>query len=478
MSDWKQLLRDLACAVVWFAAYFCSKLVTDPKSPLPGWVRACVLAVSGGAVLASVVVVLRRRRKATAGESPCPSLGEPSRRAPTDSPRHSWRSVQTEERRPMADEYITSQPPPARSPASDARWQVIHAGNELGPLSLVELAEKVVAGEIDADDLVKETGGLWTKVRDVGLLRQDFLSRSPGEKAPQGTLDNFSRFDLAAYLVVGGVLLALVALVGVWNITKPTPPSAEIKDARLYFQRGNAWLDKKEYDKAIEDFNEAIRLEPRNADMNAFHSRGIAWFWKKEYDNAIQDFGEAIRLDPKEALYYFKRGLARSTKKEYNMAIKDYDKAIQIDPNYAIACYHRGYARLMEEDYDGAIHDFDEAIRLNPKDSFVFAAGGKAYLGNRDNDKANRDFDEARRLEKRPDVRLVMRSDGYGYVSGTVHNDTGKKIEKLKLSIKTARWDRIFEVSIIVQNNATARLSVFVADGQLDVESFEVLGAW
>ena len=34
--------------------------------------------------------------------------------------------------------------------------------------------------------------------------------------------------------------------------------------ARTYAERGNARLGKKEYDKAIADFNEAIRLDPKN----------------------------------------------------------------------------------------------------------------------------------------------------------------------------------------------------------------------
>ena len=36
-----------------------------------------------------------------------------------------------------------------------------------------------------------------------------------------------------------------------------------------------AWSDKKEYDKAIADYNEAIRLDPKDA--NAYINRGMAW---------------------------------------------------------------------------------------------------------------------------------------------------------------------------------------------------------
>ena len=37
-------------------------------------------------------------------------------------------------------------------------------------------------------------------------------------------------------------------------------------DAKDYVNRGNAWQEKGDYDKAIADYNQAIRLEPNNAD--------------------------------------------------------------------------------------------------------------------------------------------------------------------------------------------------------------------
>ena len=63
---------------------------------------------------------------------------------------------------------------------------------------------------------------------------------------------------------------------------------------------------KQNYDKAIADYNESIRLDPKYA--IAYNNRGDAWYHKKEYDKAIADFNEAIRLDPKTAVAYSNRG--------------------------------------------------------------------------------------------------------------------------------------------------------------------------
>ena len=62
------------------------------------------------------------------------------------------------------------------------------------------------------------------------------------------------------------------------------------------------------YDKAIADYGEAIRLEPKFA--WASNNRGLAWSAKGVYDKAIADYGEAIRLEPKFAWASNNRGLA------------------------------------------------------------------------------------------------------------------------------------------------------------------------
>ena len=99
----------------------------------------------------------------------------------------------------------------------------------------------------------------------------------------------------------------------------------------------------------------------------AYNNRGDAWDAKEEYDKAIADYNEAIRLDPKYAVAYNNRGAAWCAKKEYDKAIADYDEAIRLDPKYATAYNDRGGAWYDKEEYDKAIADFDEAIRLDPK---------------------------------------------------------------------------------------------------------------
>ena len=64
-----------------------------------------------------------------------------------------------------------------------------------------------------------------------------------------------------------------------------------------YLHRGLAWHAKKEFAKAIVDFNMAIRLDSQ--DSLAYCHRGSAWAALSKFDKALADFNQAIQIDEK-----------------------------------------------------------------------------------------------------------------------------------------------------------------------------------
>ena len=98
----------------------------------------------------------------------------------------------------------------------------------------------------------------------------------------------------------------------------------------------------------------------------AFDS-GVSAFQKGDYDRAIADYTEAIRLDPKHAKAYNNRALAYDAKGDFDKAIADLTEAIKADPNYAQAHRNRGVVYGEKGDRDKMIADFTEAIRLDPE---------------------------------------------------------------------------------------------------------------
>ena len=129
--------------------------------------------------------------------------------------------------------------------------------------------------------------------------------------------------------------------------------------AAVFNNRGAVYYGKKDYDRAIADFSNAIRLDPNFAD--AFNNRGLAYYDKNDYDHAIADYSASIRLNPKDASAYRDRGIAYSNKKVYDRAIADFSEAIRLKPNYADAFKSRGNAYQEKGDNDRATADFNAA---------------------------------------------------------------------------------------------------------------------
>ena len=94
---------------------------------------------------------------------------------------------------------------------------------------------------------------------------------------------------------------------------------ASPEDGRAYFNRGNAYLDLGDMDRAIIDYTRTIELDP--ADSVAYNNLGVSYRRKSEADTAIADFTKAIELDPGYRDAYNNRGMARSDRREYEAAV-------------------------------------------------------------------------------------------------------------------------------------------------------------
>jgi tetratricopeptide (TPR) repeat protein len=218
--------------------------------------------------------------------------------------------------------------------------------------------------------------------------------------------------------------------------------NANPTDARSYYNRGITHWEKKEYDKAIADLTEAIRLGPNDSAMliMAYLNRGVAYSEKKEYDKAIADYTEIIRRDPNDVEAYFRRGTAYYDKGDYDRAIADYTKTISLSPNETAAYYMRGNSYYAKDDYDRVISDYNEAIRLNPNFAETYYRVGNTYYKKGNYDKAIANYDKA--LQLKPDHAGAKnnRSAAYGAKSGPakaiVDFNTAVQIEPEKSEVK------------------------------------------
>ena len=81
-------------------------------------------------------------------------------------------------------------------------------------------------------------------------------------------------------------------------------------------------------------------------------------------EKAIADYDEAIRLKPRDAQAHYHRGLAYYRSGDDVRAIADYDAAIHLDPAYSAAYDGRGNAHDRQGDPARAKADHEQAARL------------------------------------------------------------------------------------------------------------------
>jgi tetratricopeptide (TPR) repeat protein len=126
-----------------------------------------------------------------------------------------------------------------------------------------------------------------------------------------------------------------------------------------------AYRLKGEYDHALQDYDQAIHLNPDNA--NAYNNRGIIYRIKGDYDRAISDYDEAIWLmSGNFPAAFYNRALAYTDKREYDLAIRDFEVVMRFDAKNALALYARGLTLLKKGEAEAGNSSIAEAKEINP----------------------------------------------------------------------------------------------------------------
>ncbi|MYE88103.1 tetratricopeptide repeat protein, partial [Candidatus Poribacteria bacterium] len=108
-----------------------------------------------------------------------------------------------------------------------------------------------------------------------------------------------------------------------------------------------------------------LTLNPKM--VEDYIKRGNAYSYIGEHDKAMADYDQAIKLKPNYAKAYYNRGNAYRDKVDFDQAIADYTKAIELKPDYVEAYYNRGKLYVERYAYDKAIEDFSAVIKLDPE---------------------------------------------------------------------------------------------------------------
>ena len=205
-------------------------------------------------------------------------------------------------------------------------------------------------------------------------------------------------------------------------------------DAHTYYRRGLVYDSEKQYEAAIADYDKAINLK-REDHAEFYDARGNANFALKQYSSAIRDYSEVLRIFPSDGNCHYRRGLAKAALNQHKAAIADYDEAIRMFPRYAEFYRWRGFAKYELKQHEAAIADYDEAIRIYPHDRKSYYQRGLAKYALKQYATAISDYEQAISLSHPLDMDP---DDAYIYYQRALSKKESGRCEEAIADLQTA----------------------------------------
>ena len=164
---------------------------------------------------------------------------------------------------------------------------------------------------------------------------------------------------------------------------------------------GNDYVDQGDYDKAISEYNKAIEINPKLAEL--YYNRGNAYYQQGNLDQAISDFTKAIELNPAFGMAYYYRSAAYAKEGNYDKSTEDIDrtKELGFKPDSKFEKLWEQAMGIPEEDskIDSSAHQSEnnvEGILIGADGKYKAMVNGKvvsegSYIGDVKIEKINKD---------------------------------------------------------------------------------------
>ncbi|MFH1688367.1 MAG: tetratricopeptide repeat protein [bacterium] len=331
---------------------------------------------------------------------------------PDDTPATDARQDLSDAGAPAAGGSSTKSPEAPRSKSSKTQWsKVTLAAN-------VEQARLMMDGEV------------------LGAGNVTYAKLLPGKHTYTVSADGYQEVRGTIELKANQNTNLEVALTRLANSTKEITYSAE----DFYYSGKNA-VAGGDFERAIEDFAQAISAKPSFAD--AYEGRAEAYLainsvqpahddfiraaeihrFRKNYAAAITAYNHAIKCDEHSLTGFLGRADLYLAQNQEIAAIADYDAAKEIDNNNARAHFGLGEARFQQGNYKRAIQHFKEARSLDGSNPLIHQYLMLAYLAADEMDDVRKAYENFVDVAT-PEQVARMKSDGkYSAVMRVVENN-------------------------------------------------------
>lgn len=182
----------------------------------------------------------------------------------------------------------------------------------------------------------------------------------------------------------------------------------------IALSKKNAYASEREYmpfwETALSDLTKAIALAPLDIYYN---KRGIIYVRNKQYEKAIEDFNQAIAYNSQKATYYYNRAIVKKDMKHLLDAIKDFTLAVKCDPTSVSILKARAHCYLVLQEYSNAYKDYAKAYELDTTQTDLLERMSYSLMQLQQWDNALKIINQAININSKKDLYFYRRSEIY-----------------------------------------------------------------
>jgi tetratricopeptide (TPR) repeat protein len=246
-------------------------------------------------------------------------------------------------------------------------------------------------GRSESDPIFKFYVPNLMSTADPHLWSRQFVTRNAGKNYRELYREASDAYDQGDYEEAIGLNNDILAM-----SLSPAQVSSSLTN------RGNAYAAKGDVYKALRDYDEAVKLNPKSA--GAYVDRALVLVRLGDLEGAMKDYGQAITANPKQWQAYFNRAAELRDRGKLREAVDDLNNVMELNPEFAGAYMNRADIYIRQGELDKAAADYNAALLRDPKLADVYIARANIFIQKRNYQQAVRDLQAAVQMKtKRPE---------------------------------------------------------------------------
>ena len=216
-----------------------------------------------------------------------------------------------------------------------------------------------------------------------------------------------------------GIALMVFMAVTTWNRTLAWKDSISLwtdvidknpQCAQAFTNRAFMYNEKMEYDNAVNDLTEGLKIDSTDAKrLNFYASRAFLYKKMGRFELALSDYSSAIRKNPGDVKLFFARGVLYTDNLEkYDSGISDFKRYLRSYPDDNNCNMNLGIAYYYNSKFDSAVTCFLKSVELNPANGKAHSMLATIFCNNRDYTRAYEHLIQAKQCGDSVDNTLMI----------------------------------------------------------------------